>query len=79
MNRIAVIALLLFIPVKMVAARAVTDSLLLRYGYFVTWCSPEKVYLHLDRTCYTAGETVWFRGWVQDASAVSALPPCAFP
>lgn len=78
MKRIAVIALLLFIPVKMVAARAVTDSLLLRYGYFVTWCSPEKAYLHLDRTCYTAGETVWFRGWVQDASAVSALPPSNF-
>ena len=44
------------------------DSLLFRYNTFSTWFSPEKVYLHFDRSCYKAGETVWFKGWVQEAS-----------
>ena len=51
------------------------DSLLLRYKLYSAWCSPEKVYLHLDRTCYTAGETIWFKGWVQEASSSSVMPP----
>ena len=54
------------------------DSLLLRFNAFSKLCSPEKVYLHYDRSCYTAGETLWFKGWVQDASRLSALPPSNF-
>ena len=54
------------------------DSILLRYNTYTTLCSPEKVYLHFDRSCYTAGETLWFKGWVQDASQLSALPPSNF-
>ena len=54
------------------------DSLLLRYNTFATWFAPEKVYLHVDRTCYTAGETIWFKGWVQEASPVSGMQPSNF-
>lgn len=54
------------------------DSLLLRFRMYSAWRSPEKVYLHFDRSCYTAGETVWFKGWVKDASVHSALPPSNF-
>ncbi|MBO4340927.1 MAG: hypothetical protein J5835_05815 [Bacteroidales bacterium] len=54
------------------------DSLLTRFNAYATWCSPEKVYLHFDRSCYTAGETIWFRGWVKESSLVSALPPSNF-
>ena len=54
------------------------DSLLLRFNSYVSWCSPEKVYLHFDRTCYTAGETIWFKGWMQEASRRSVLPPSNF-
>ncbi len=54
------------------------DSLLLRFNSYVSWCSPEKVYLHFDRTCYTAGETIWFKGWMRDASRRSVLPPSNF-
>jgi hypothetical protein len=54
------------------------DSLLLRFNSYVSWCSPEKVYLHFDRTCYTAGETIWFKGWMQEASRRSVLPPSKF-
>ena len=63
---------------KTVAAQGVADSLQLRYASYATWCAPEKVYLHFDRSCYTAGETVWFRGWVQEASRISAQPPSNF-
>lgn len=27
----------------------------------------EKVYLHLDRSYYTAGEDIWFKAYVMDA------------
>lgn len=30
---------------------------------------PEKVFLHLDRTGYVTGETMWFKGYVVDASS----------
>ena len=36
------------------------------------------MYLHFDRSCYKAGETVWFKGWVQEASSLSVLPPSNF-
>ncbi|MBR6055151.1 MAG: hypothetical protein IKP46_07425 [Bacteroidales bacterium] len=51
------------------------DSLLLRFNTYSAWCAPEKVYLHFDRTCYTAGETIWFKGWLKEASQKSVLPP----
>ena len=50
------------------------DSLQLRYASYATWCAPEKVYLHFDRSCYTAGESIWCRGWVQEASGINAQP-----
>lgn len=54
------------------------DSILFRFNTYSTLCSPEKVYLHFDRSCYTAGETIWFKGWVQEASSLSVLPPSNF-
>ena len=54
------------------------DSLLLRFHTYSSLCSPEKVYLHYDRSCYTAGETVWFKGWLQESSRHSVLPPSNF-
>ena len=54
------------------------DSLMLRYGTYSSWCTPEKVYLHLDRTCYTAGESIWFKAWVRDASEYTVLPRSRF-
>ena len=54
------------------------DSILARFNSYAAWYSPEKVYLHFDRSCYTAGETIWFKGWVQEASSRSALQPSNF-
>ena len=28
---------------------------------------PEKVYVHLDRTFFAAGETIWLKGYVENA------------
>ncbi|MBP5381736.1 MAG: hypothetical protein J6Y45_00110, partial [Bacteroidales bacterium] len=80
LRTIALAALLLLSPLAEKTGRAqeLTDSLLLRFESYSAWCSPEKVYLHYDRSCYTAGETIWFRGWVQEASALSLLPPSNF-
>ena len=72
----ALIALLLFPAFEAKADNDFRqDSLLLRYGAYSAWFAPEKVYLHFDRSCYVAGETIWFKGWVQEASAVSQLSP----
>lgn len=43
------------------------DSLGRRVATHNRWCSPEKLYVHLDRTCYAAGETIWFKGYLCDA------------
>lgn len=76
------IALIAFCLVSAFAARAqggsVSDTLKLRFNLFSVLCSPEKVYLHYDRSCYTAGESIWFKGWVQEASRLSSLPPSNF-
>lgn len=50
------------------------DSLARRFGTYAAWCSPEKLYVHIDRTYYTAGETIWFTGWLRNASAASVHP-----
>ncbi|MBP5398051.1 MAG: hypothetical protein J6Y32_05440 [Bacteroidales bacterium] len=59
---------------KASAAPTLSDTLALRYDAYVQWCAPEKLYAHLDRTCYTVGETIWFRGYLQNASQRSMLP-----
>ena len=82
LKRVLHIALLALGLVLLFAARAegasTLDSLLLRFDTYSKWSSPEKVYLHFDRTCYTAGETIWFKGWLQEASKFSVLPVSNF-
>ena len=50
------------------------DSLEQRYSDFVTRCAPEKLFLHIDRTYYAIGETIYFDGYLQNATARSILP-----
>ena len=76
---ILVLVLMLFSPLAAKAeGGSVLDSILFRFNAYSTLCSPEKVYLHYDRSCYTAGETIWFKGWTQEASRLSSLPPSKF-
>ena len=79
LRNIALLALVFASPLFAKAeAPSMLDSLVSRFNAYSTWCSPEKVYLHYDRSCYTAGETIWFKGWVQEASRLSAQPPSNF-
>ena len=79
-RRITLLTVLFLLSALAVKAEGfpLPDSLHFRYNTFSTWFSPEKVYLHFDRSCYKAGETVWFKGWVQEASSLSVLPPSNF-
>ena len=75
------IALIIFVSsfsAKAAEVSTMLDTLQSRFKTYSTWCSPEKVFLHYDRACYTAGETIWFKGWTQEASRVSVLPPSNF-
>ena len=70
-------AALAVLPLSFFVAKAdgfSPDSLSRRYETYSAWCSPEKLYLHVDRTYYTAGEELWFMGWLQNASPVSVHP-----
>lgn len=60
------------------AAPLDTDSLQVRYRTFTSWCSPEKLFVHLDRTYYAAGETIWFKGYLSNASSGSLFPTSNF-
>lgn len=50
------------------------DSLEKRYVHYSAYCSPEKLYLHIDRTYYSSGEKIWFMGYLENASPISKLP-----
>lgn len=50
------------------------DSLQKRFSIFGSYCSPEKLYLHIDRTYFTAGETLWFKGYLEEAIQKSIVP-----
>lgn len=62
-------ALLLILRCTLCAAAG--DLFADRYGDYVCLLAPEKLYLHVDRTCFTAGETLWFNGYLESASGVS--------
>lgn len=49
-------------------ARFSTDTIVTRYNIHSQMFSPEKLYLHLDRGAYCAGETIWFCGYLRNAS-----------
>ena len=40
--------------------------------------APEKLYLHTDREIYNIGDTVWFRGYLLNASAQAEFPECNY-
>ena len=40
------------------------DSLAARVTLFGTALPQEKLYLHIDNTCYFVGDTVWYKGYV---------------
>lgn len=51
------------------------DTMRMRSATYLAWCSPEKLFVHLDRTYYAAGETIWFKGYLRNATKHSLLDP----
>jgi hypothetical protein len=49
-------------------AREISDKL----EYFSSVVRPQKVYLHLDKTTYKAGQTIWFKAYLLDG--ISHIP-----
>lgn len=57
---------------------ASVDSLATRVERFGTGLPQEKVYLHIDNTCYFVGDTIWYKayvtrsdkGWLTDLSKI---------
>ena len=46
------------------------DSLAARVERFGTGLPQEKVYLHIDNTCYFVGDTVWYKAYVTRLSLI---------
>ena len=54
------------------------DTLVARYDIYTSYFSPEKLYVHIDRTAYRPGETVWFNAYLSNASSVMLYKPGNF-
>ena len=46
------------------ASNVYVDSLAARVERFGTGLPQEKVYLHIDNTCYCMGDTIWYKAYV---------------
>lgn len=54
------------------------DSLISNFNFFSQYLSPEKLFVHLDRTVFVPGETVWLKGYLENSSANSLMPASNF-
>lgn len=54
------------------------DSLVIRYNQFVQEKSPEKLFIHTDKSFYVAGEHIWFKGYLQNSTDYSLLDESLF-
>lgn len=52
-------------------AQIQTDTLVNRYSRFTEESSPEKLFLHTDKSHYVAGEYIWFKGYLINSSPLS--------
>ena len=64
-NRLYII--LLFVLTNAVCAASGTEKLLERLRRFGQFVPQEKVYVHMDNTCYWLGDTLWFSAYTRRA------------
>ncbi len=57
------------------AAQSSVDS---RFDQYSCLLSPEKVYLHTDREIYNIGDTIWFRGYLENVAPQAEYAPCNY-
>ena len=51
---------------------------LARFDAYTQLLSPEKLYLQTDREVYCAGDTVWFKAYLENASRLAEFPACNY-
>ena len=49
-----------------------------RFDDYARLLSPEKVYLHTDREIYNIGDTIWFRGYLENVADQAEYPECNY-
>lgn len=54
------------------------DTIVARYGIQTAFFPSEKLFLHIDRTAYHVGETIWFNGYLSNAGRASSLAESNF-
>lgn len=54
------------------------DTLISRYSQFTELYSPEKLFIHTDKSNYVAGELIWFRGYLTSKSQSAIIPESNF-
>lgn len=60
--------ILLFVLINTVCAASGTEKLLERLRRFGQFVPQEKVYVHMDNTCYWLGDTLWFSAYTRQTS-----------
>ena len=65
------LAALLSLPIPS-GAQSPVDS---RFDSYARLLSPEKVYLHTDREIYNIGDTIWFRGYLENVAPQAEYAP----
>ncbi len=67
MNTIlAVLSFLFLIPAYVVSGDRPEQEIINKLELYSSSVQPQKVYLHLDKTSYQAGQTIWFKAYVFD-------------
>ena len=59
-------------------AQNIKDSVLSRYSKFAEESSPEKLFLHTDKSLYVSGEFIWFKGYLKNSTPLSNLEESRF-
>ncbi|MBQ2002791.1 MAG: hypothetical protein II240_05790 [Bacteroidaceae bacterium] len=62
------LSLALFLPTLLFAQESELDKFALRQAAFGQTIPQEKVYVHMDNTCYFQGDTIWFSAYTQQTN-----------
>ena len=62
------LSLALFLPTLLFAQESELDKFALRQAAFGETIPQEKVYVHMDNTCYFQGDTIWFSAYTQQTN-----------
>ncbi len=54
------------------------DSLISNFYGFSQIYTPEKLFIHTDKSLYVAGETIWFKGYLENSSYINSTEDSRF-